>query len=125
MPVVFESAGKSVQVNLSHTTGAMEPALIEGWLGITAVGGESGDLIALTIAQEEYQFDVPDALDVSKGVVVYVTLASVTAHEIPDGAFNTDGGAGTKALFRATADKDTSGGAGNHWVTGILLPEGV
>jgi hypothetical protein len=65
MPVVFESAGKSVQVNLSHTTGAMEPALIEGWLGITAAGGESGDLIALTIAQEEYQFDVPDALDVS------------------------------------------------------------
>lgn len=119
MGVYLESDGKAVSVTLSYTTGAKEPGYVQGWLGIVEESGDSGDSVALTIDRREYQFKVPAALNVSKGDTVYVTLASVTAHEIDDDAYTLTGGAGTLALFKATSDEWTTGG--ETWVTGILL----
>jgi plastocyanin len=117
----FDNDGKAVNVTLSYETEALAVAYVDGFLGITATSGESGDEIALTIDRRAYQFTVPASLDVSKGDTVYIILANVDIdHEPPDDAYTTTSGAGRKALFKAIEDKDS-----NNVVVGILLPEGV
>lgn len=113
------SDGRAVDVTLTHTVQAEDVALVEGWLGITGRSGDSGDSVALTVDAREYVFSVPTALAVVKGEVVYVTLASVTEHTVPDAAYSKTAGAGKLALFRATEDQDA-----NDNVTGILLVKG-
>lgn len=116
----YESEGASVQVALSHTVAASDVAYVEGWLGIAAGDGDSGDTIALTISREEFQFEVPAGLSVSKGDTVYIDTTDLTGHT-PDGTgYATSSGANLVALFKATSAKDA-----NNIVTGILLPEGV
>ena len=112
----FESDGKAVDVLLTATVKAGQVAVVEGWLGITGASGDSGEYVALVVDDREYQFEVPSTLDVSKGDIVYVTVATVTGHTPDDGAYTTSAGAGNVALFKATADKDD-----NNIVTGIML----
>lgn len=116
----FESDGKAVNVALTYTVLRNQVAYIEGWLGIMAEGGDSGDSRAMTIDQREYQFTVPSGLSVAKGATVYIEVADLTGHTPDDTAYSTSSGGGKVALFKATAAKDD-----NHVVTGILLPEGV
>jgi hypothetical protein len=117
----FDNDGKSVNVDLLYTTDALAVAYVDGFLGIAATGGASGDTIALNIDRRAYQFTVPTTLDVSKGDTVYIILANVDIdHQPPDDAYTTSAGAGNKALFKAIEDKDD-----NDVVVGILLPEGV
>jgi hypothetical protein len=115
----LESDGKAVNVTLSYDGIAKDDVVYaEGWLGIAAGAGDSGDEIALTIDRREYQFTVPAGLSVSKGDTVYITLASIGSGHVPaDAAYSTSSGAGKVALFKATAAKDS-----NNMVTGILLP---
>lgn len=112
----FESDGKSVEVDLLYTVANMQVAYIEGWLGITVESGDSGNRIALNVDDREYQFSVPSSLSVSKGQIVYVEVADLTGHTPDDSAYSTSSGAGKRALFRATMDKD-----GNNVVTGKML----
>ncbi|RMH11471.1 MAG: hypothetical protein D6698_16355 [Gammaproteobacteria bacterium] len=114
----FESDGQSVTVSLLHMVAAKQVAFVDGWLGVTAAAGESGDQIALDIAQCERQFTVPAGLSVSKGDIVYITVADVTGHTPNDTAYSTSAGAGKIAFFKATSNKDTT----NNVVTGIVLP---
>jgi len=114
--VYKESDGKSVQVALSYTVEALQLAVVEGWTGITVEAGDSGDTIALDLSGVERQWEVPSSLSVSKGDIVYLTVADVTGHTPDDTAYSTSAGAGAIALFKATADKDA-----NHVVTGIML----
>lgn len=111
-----ESDGKAVNVDLTASVSRGNVVYADGWLGIAAEGGESGESIALTVEQIEYQFEVPSTLVVSKGDTVYIDTAQVTGH-IPDAAgYATTSGATTLPLFKATADKDA-----NDVVTGIFL----
>jgi len=112
----LESDGKAVAVTLSAavTKGAVMYA--EGWLGIAAGDGASGDTIACVVDDREYQFKVPAGLSVAKGVIVYITVATTTGNYPDDEAYTTSAGAGKWAFFKATAAKDS-----NNIVTGIML----
>ncbi len=127
----FDNDGKSVDVTLRYTVVAGQVAYVVengdslGWLGITVEGGDSGDVIALNIDQRAYQFYVPDSLSVAKGATVYIDTTDLTGHKPDDSSYSTSSGANKVALCKAIAAKDTTGGTGNHFVIGILLPEGV
>jgi hypothetical protein len=112
----FESDGKAVNVTLTATVNKGQVMVAQGWLGIAGQDGISGDTIALICDDREYQFVVPVALAVAKGVIVYITLATVTGHTPQDAAYVLAPAAGTVALFKATAAKDA-----NNMVTGIML----
>ena len=88
----------------------------DGWTGVAAGSGDSGDSIALIADDREYQFLVPAGLSVAKGAIVYITVATVTGHYPDDEAYTTSAGAGKVALFKATAAKDD-----NNIVTGVML----
>lgn len=116
----FDNAGRSVEVDLTSTVAANQVAYVDGFLGISAQSGDSGDSVALLVDRQAYQFTVPSTLSVSKGDTVYVDVTDLTGH-IPDTtAYSTSSGTNKVALFKALEAKDSS-----HNVIGILLPEGV
>lgn len=111
------SDGKAVDVTPSYAVVKDQLAFIEGWLGLTTTDAESGEVTALTISPEEYQFKVPSSLSVSKGEVIRIDTADLTGHTPDDTAYNKNAESSTnRSFFRATSDKDS-----NHVVTGILL----
>lgn len=112
----LESDGKSVDVDLLYTVGKAQVAVVDGWLGVSQGSGDSGDSIALAVDDREYQFTVPANLSVSKGDIVYITVATLTGHIPDDAAYTTSAGAGHLAFFKATADKNAS-----NIVTGIMI----
>lgn len=116
-----ESDGQGIQVTLTATVTAKQVAYAQGWLGIIEGNGNSGDTVGMTVDDREYQWPVPDALTVNKGDIVYVDTADLTGHTPDNTAYYTASGAGRIKLFKATAAKDTSLGAGNHFVTGKSL----
>ena len=120
MTTAIESYGRGVSVDLLNTVAKNDAVYADGFVGVAAADGESGDAIILDIEQKEYQFDVGTSLSVSKGDIVYVTLASVTAQVIPQSALSTTSGAGKKALFKATEARASTG-----IVRGVLLPQGA
>lgn len=125
MPAYKESDGRSVIITLSATAEAGDVLYVDGFLGVLARGGEADDVRALFIDHAEYQFPVPDALSVSKGDTVYIDTTQVS-DMLPDAAgYSTSSGANTVALCKATDDKNTGRGTGKHFVTGILLPDGI
>lgn len=114
----LESDGKAVYVDLLYTVEKDQVAVVDSWLGIAATDGESGDTIALTVDEREYQFTVPTALAVVKGETVYITVATLTGHTPDDAAYTKTAGAGKLAFFKATSDQDA-----NDVVTGKMLPQ--
>lgn len=111
-----ESDGDAVNVTLTATVDGKQLAYVGGWAGITGESGASGDAIALDVAPVERQFEVPAALSVSAGDIVYIDTAQVTGHTPDDAGYATSAGAGLIPIFKATADKDA-----NDIVTGILI----
>jgi plastocyanin len=112
-----ESDGKSVTVTAMYDVlGNNQVVYIDGWLGLAADEAESGDMVALTIDRQEFQFEVPSGLTVNNGDIVYIEVADLTGHAPDSTAYSTSSGAGKQALFKATSDKDE-----NNVVTGILL----
>lgn len=114
--VYKESDGQGVQVDLTYTVVAQQLAVVEGWTGVTVEAGDSGDTIALDVAMVERQWEVPTALAVAKGDIVYLEVADLTGHTPDDTAYSKTAGAGKIALFKATSAQD-----GNDVVTGIFL----
>ena len=113
---IFESDGKAVNVDLTATVAKGSVVYVEGWLGLAGGSGDSGESVALIADDREYQFLVPSGLSVSKGNIVYITVATITGHYPDDEAYGTSAGAGKIAFFKATSDKDS-----NNIVTGIML----
>ena len=113
-----ESDGQAVTVTLTHTIEGSAVVYAQGFLGISARSGDSGDSVALSIDRQEYQFTVPASLSVSKGDIVRLDTTAITnTHIPPDGAYNKNALSATNiSLFKATSDKDA-----NNVVTGILL----
>lgn len=112
----LESDGKAVNVLVTAKVAKDSLIVAEGWLGIAGGDAASGESVALIVDDREYQFKVPAGLSVSKGDIVYITVATITGHYPDDEAYTTSAGAGNIALFKATADKDA-----NNIVTGIML----
>lgn len=111
-----ESDGKAVNVTLSSTVLKDWLVVVEGWIGIADSSGDSGEEIALSVDNYEYQLTVPAGLTVVKGAIIYITVATITGHRPDDAAYTTTAGAGKVAVFKATAAKDV-----NNVVTGIML----
>lgn len=113
-----ESDGSSVTVSLSYTIQANAVIYAQGFLGISARSGDSGDSVALTVDRQKYQFTVPSTLAVAKGNIVRLDTTAITGTHIPpDAAYNKNAESTTNInLFKATSDKDS-----NNVVTGILL----
>lgn len=112
----FESDGKAVNVDLLYTVAKGSAIYVDAWLGLAGESGDSGETIALVADDREYMFTVPASLSVSKGDIVYVTIATVTGHYPDDEAYTTSAGAGKWAFFKATKTKD----AGNV-VKGVMI----
>ncbi len=115
-PGYFRSDGKAVDVSLLYTVAKNAVVYVEGWLGIAGDDGDSGDSIAVIADDREYNFQVPASLSVSKGDIVYVTVATSTGHYPDDEAYTTSAGAGNWAFFKATRAKDA-----NNIVSGVML----
>lgn len=113
-----ESDGNSVNVTLSYTIEANAVVYAQGFLGISAESGDSGDSVAIRIDRREYQFTVPASLVVNKGDFVRLDTTAITSTHIPpDAAYNKNVASATNInLFKATSAKDA-----NNVVTGILL----
>lgn len=116
LPTFFESDGEAVNVDLLYTVLKGTVIYAQSWLGVAGEDGASGDTIALIADNREYQFKVPAGLTVTKGLIVYITVATVTGHYPDDEAYTTTAGAGKLAFFKATAGKDSA-----NIVTGIML----
>lgn len=112
----FEGDGKAVNIDLLYTVAKDAVIYAQGWLGLAGEDGLSGETIALVADNREYQFKVPAGLTVTKGLIVYITVATVTGHYPDDEAYTTSAGAGKLAFFKATAAKDAA-----NIVTGIML----
>lgn len=108
--------GDSVIVRLTSSVTKGQVAYIEGWLGVAAGTGNSGDYIAVEIMRHDYQFTVPSTLTVNKGDIVYVDVTVVTGHIPGSAAYFTASGSNRIRLFKATSNKNA-----NNIVTGILL----
>lgn len=116
-PTFFESDGKALSVTLNAGPAVKGAVIVaEGWVGIAGENALSGETLALICDDREHQFIVPAGLTVTKGLIVYITIATITGHYPDDEAYTTTAGAGKVAFFKATAAKDA-----NNMVTGILL----
>lgn len=126
MPRAYrDSDGDAVNVTLSYPVpGQKEPVYVQGWLGLAEGSGNSGESVALTIEHGFYQVLVPSSLTLNKGDVLYVILANVTAHVIPDNAWATSAAAGRKA-FMKLSEAPEARSDGKQLIIGVLLPEGV
>lgn len=116
LPAVLESDGKAVNVSLVATVVKGAVIYAQGHLGLAGGDGVSGDTIACIADDREYQFKVPAGLSVSKGMIVYITVATTTGNYPDDEAYTTSAGSGKWAFFKATADKDS-----NNIVTGVMI----
>lgn len=112
----LESDGKAVNVLLTATVVKGAVIVVEGWLGIAGGNGVSGATIALICDDREYRIKVPAGLTVTKGLILYITIATITGHYPDDEAYTTSSGAGKVAFMKITSDKDA-----NNYVTGIML----
>lgn len=118
--VFKDSGGAAVDRTLLGT--ALRQLVTDGeWAGINQESGDSGDTRAWEIADNIYQWYVPDGLTVNDGDVVYLELADHTAGIPDDTAYSTSSGAGKIALFKANGAKVTANGSGNHYVIGRSL----
>ncbi len=114
----FESHGRALSVTPNNAVSKGDLLYINGFAGVAADDADSGEAIALSIEQVEYEVFVGTSLSVSKGDTIYVTTASVTADIIPQAALSTTSGDGKKAMLKATADRTSTG-----YVNCILLPQ--
>lgn len=115
--MVFNSDGKSVHVNLTAGVEKNKLVVVDGWVGIAASNGDSGDTIALTSDGREYQLEVPPSLGAVRGDVIYIELADVTGHYPDSTAYSLNSaGAGLVAFMKVTQDQDT-----NNVVVGRLM----
>lgn len=104
----LESDGKAVNVDLTSTVAKNQLAYVDAWLGIASDDGVSGDAIALSIDEREYQIQVPTALAVVKGEEIWIDVTDLTGH-IPDStAYYKATGANRVRFFKATSDQDAN-----------------
>lgn len=115
-----ESDGDAVNVDLNYTVAKDDICYVDGWLGVAADDGDSGDTIALDISEVERQVVVPAALNPAKGSIIYIDVTDLTGHIPDDTAYGTSAGANKVAFMRTTSTKDAS-----NVLTAIFLKGGL
>lgn len=103
-----ETDGKSVDVTLSYAISGEKPVAVDNIVGLPFGSGDSGDTVPLRSDGAVFRWQAPAGLALAVGDDVYVTLASVTAHDVPDAAYSTTSGAGKKRLFVVLTEKDSA-----------------
>lgn len=78
------------------------------FFGIAMVDADSGETLAIEIAQREHEIAIPADVAAAKGAILYLTAAGVIDDEA----------SGNKAFLKVTVAKDS-----NNYVWGILLPQ--
>lgn len=123
---IEESYGGTVRVTADAAVSKGEVAYWDGWLGILADDSVSAADAVLIVDHREYQFYVPDAVDVSNGDTVFIDVDGITGAPA-DAKYGTDSSGMTTpmALFKATSDKVTANGSGKHYAMGRHRPKGV
>lgn len=101
-----ETDGKSVDVTLSYPISGEKPVAVDTIVGVPFNSGDSGDTVPIRADGAVLRWKAPAALTLAIGDKVYVTLASVTMHDIPDAAYSTSSGAGKVELFTVLTLKD-------------------
>lgn len=104
-----QSDGQSITVTLTATVAANSLAVVDGWLGMAVRGGESGDTCALSLEAAVYQIELPTALGLSAGDLVYVDLTDVTGNTPDDTAYSTSSGANRVPAFKCVDAQDAAG----------------
>lgn len=113
----YKSDGNAVDFELSYAISGEKPILVNGIPGLPSESGNSGDLRSLAADGAVYRVNIGASLTPSIGDILYVTKASVTAHEIPAAAYTlTADGANTVAFLRVLSEKDA-----NNWIDGKLI----
>ncbi|MAU11114.1 MAG: hypothetical protein CL607_14940 [Anaerolineaceae bacterium] len=111
-----KSDGNAVDVTLSHSISGRKPILVNNIPGFPHESGDSGDMRAISADGAVYRVDIGASLTPSIGDTIYVTVASVTAHEIPAAAYSTSSGAGKVPFVRVLSEKDA-----NNFIDGKLI----
>lgn len=106
---------KAVNVALTSTVAKGAVIVAESWVGIAGADGVSGDTVAITVVGN-FQVKVPAGLTATKGLIIYITVATITGHYPDDEAYTTSSGAGKVAFMKVTVAKDS-----NNIVEGTLL----
>jgi hypothetical protein len=101
-----ETDGMSVDVTLSHSISGEKPVAVDGIVGLPFNSGDSGDVVPLRSDGAVFRWKAPSGLSLAIGNKVFVTHASVTAHDVPDAAYSTSSGAGKSELFTVLTEKD-------------------
>lgn len=112
----LESDGKAINVDLLYAVNKGAVTYAQGILGIATKSGASGDTIPLAADDREYQVKVPSGLTCTKGMILYITVATSTGHYPDDEAYTTSSGAGKWAFLKVTSDKDA-----NNIITGVMI----
>jgi predicted RecA/RadA family phage recombinase len=104
----MRSDGKAVEVTLLEATTKDSLVLVDGFIGFAMQDGSSGDVIALEIAQREFEITVDGAITAAKGDILYMDSSG----DISNTA------SGNTPFMKVTSAKDA-----NNVVWGILLPQ--
>lgn len=103
-----ESEGNAVDVTLDYTISGEKAILVDSMVGFPAKSGDSGDTVAIDASRSLYSMQLPAGLTPSVGDRLYVTVASVTEHDIPDAAWSTTSGAGKLLFGFVLSEKDAN-----------------
>ena len=106
----MRSDGKAVEVVLTADTEKGTPVYLDGFHGITLERGDSGETVAIEVAQREHEITVEEGVTADKGDILYI-------HD--DGSVDATASEGV-AFMKVTVAKDD-----NNVVWGILLPQGA
>jgi hypothetical protein len=108
--------GNAIDVMLEHSISGRKPILVNNIPGFPYESGNSGDKRALSADGAVYRVYIGASLTPSIGDKIYVTVASVTEHEIPEAAYSTTAGAGKVPFVQVISEKDA-----NNYVDAKLI----
>lgn len=116
-PTAFDGDGKAVNVTLTNGDVVKDAVIVvQGFLGIAGEDALSGETLALITDDRSYHVKVPAGLTATKGMILYITIATITGHYPDDEAYTTTAGAGKIAFMKITESKDA-----NNVIVGHML----
>lgn len=104
----YNGNGNARNVALSYTVTKDQLAVVGGQVGIMSNSGDSGDTVAMDLADDIRVIQLPTALAGVAGDKIFITVATVTGHTPDDAAYTTSAGAGKILLGILITDQDAN-----------------